>query len=437
MTPSSRDTRLWHPFADMALVRGSEVVIERGEGVWVFDDQGRRYLDGTAALWYSNVGHGRKEIADAIAAQLSRLEAYSIFGDLANPPALELADRLAGLAPMPDSRVFLVTGGGEAIETAVKLSRLYWQTQGKCNRVHIVSRSLAYHGSHGFGTSIGGIEPNRAGFGPLAPSTTQVRHDSVEALEQALVTLGPENVAAFVFEPVIGAGGVLPPSPGYVEGVYEACRSLGVLVVCDSTICGFGRLGTWLGFERFGIEPDMVVFAKGVTSGYLPLGGVIVSGRVAEPFWSTPGRGAFRHGPTYSGHATCCAAALANMDILEREELIPRGRELEGDLYQALAALTEHPLVAEVRGGVGLMAAVELDAGVLAGNPGAPFALYRAIRDAGGVLTRPLARGVAFSPPLTITREEISLLAEGARAGLDRLLETIPAGREEAAAARA
>jgi adenosylmethionine-8-amino-7-oxononanoate aminotransferase len=339
-------------------------VIERGEGVWVYDEAGRRYLDGTAALWYANVGHGRTEIADAVAEQLARLEGYSIFGDLATRPTLELAERLAALAPMPDPRVFFLTGGGEAIETATKLARLYWQTQGKSERVHIVSRTNAYHGSHGFGTSLGGIPPNRAGFGPLVPETTQVAHDSVEELERTLVSLGPQNVAAFVFEPVIGAGGVIPPTDGYVEGVAEVCRSLNVLVVVDSTICGFGRLGTWLGFERFGIEPDLVIFAKGVTSGYLPLGGVIVSGRVAEPFWSAPGN-AFRHGPTYSGHATCCAAGLANLDILEREGLITRGRELEADLFDALAPLAEHPLVAEVRGGVGLMAAVELHGEVL------------------------------------------------------------------------
>jgi adenosylmethionine-8-amino-7-oxononanoate aminotransferase len=429
------DTRLWHPFADMALVRESELVIERGEGVWVYDEEGRRYLDGTAALWYANVGHGRTEIADAVAAQLARLEAYSIFGDLATRPTLELAERLASLAEMPDPRVFFVSGGGEAIETATKLARLYWHAQGRSERVHVVSRANAYHGSHGFGTSLGGISPNRSGFGPLVPQTTQIAHDSVEELERTLVGLGPQNVAAFVFEPVIGAGGVLPPSDGYVEGVTEVCRSLKVLVVVDSTICGFGRLGTWLGFERFGIEPDMVVFAKGVTSGYLPLGGLIVSGRVAEPFWAVPGN-PFRHGPTYSGHATCCAAGLANLDILEREGLIPRGRELEGDLLAALAPLAEHPLVAEVRGGVGLMAAVELDGGLLAESPAAPFAFYRAIRDAGGVLTRPLVRGVAFSPPLTIERAELDLLAEGTRAGLDHLEEALPAMRGQVAATR-
>jgi adenosylmethionine-8-amino-7-oxononanoate aminotransferase len=430
----ANDTRLWHPFSDMAAVRSSELVIERGDGIWVYDTDGNRYLDGTAALWYTNVGHGRQEIADAIAAQLAKLETYSIFGDIANPPALELADRIAGLSSIPDARVFLVSGGGEAIETAAKLSRLYWQQRGETERVHFVTRSDAYHGSWGFGTSLGGIEPNRAGFGPLMPETTRVPNDSVDALEQTLAELGPHNVAAFAFEPVLGAGGVVPPPPGYVEAVAELCRSLGVLLIVDSTICGFGRLGTWLGFERFGIEPDMVIFAKGVTSGYLPLGGVAIHGRVAEPFWSTPGKAMFRHGPTYSGHATCCAAALANIDIMEREGLVERGRTLEGVLYDALAPLEDHPLVAEVRGGLGLLAAVQLEASVLEQTPGAPGALYRAIRDEGGVLTRALVRSVAVSPPLTITPDEIDVLANGIRAGLDHLAKTagVPAGRAAA-----
>jgi putrescine---pyruvate transaminase len=432
----SRDTRLWHPFADMAAVRSAEVVIERGEGIWVFDERGRRYLDGTASLWYAQVGHGRSEIADAISAQLAKLEAYSIFGDLANEPALELAERIAGLSSMEDPRVFFVTGGGEAIETAVKLARLHWHVNGQTERAHIVSRTDAYHGSHGFGTSIGGIDPNRAGFGPLVPETTRVAHDSVDALEEMLAQLGPENVAAFVFEPVLGAGGVYPPGPGYIEAVSELCRSLGVLVVVDSTICGFGRLGTWLGFERFGIEPDMVIFAKGVTSGYLPLGGVVVGGRVADTFWSEPGRIMLRHGPTYSGHATCCAAGLANIDILEREGLVTRARELEEDLHIALNGLAVHPLVGEVRGGVGLLAAVELDANLLAFDPGAPLKAYVSIRDAGAVLVRPLRRSFAVSPPLTITREEIGQLADGIRAGLDALVEIVTPAAERAAGVR-
>ena len=224
---------------------------------------------------------------------------------------------------------------------------------------------------------------------------------------------------------MIGAGGVYPPAEGYIEGVVELCRSREVLVICDSTICAFGRLGSWLGYERFGIEPDMVVFAKGVTSGYLPLGGVVVSGRVAEPFWTTPGGAPFRHGPTFSGHAACCAAGLANIDILEHEGLVSRGAELEGELYRALRPLAAHPLVAEVRGGVGLMAAVELDAGLLEREPGAPVAAYRAVREEGSVLVRPLARSLAVSPPLTITPDEIGLLADGVRAGFDRAVEQL------------
>lgn len=415
-----KTTRLWHPFADMAAVRDSEVVIARGEGVWLWDEDGRRYLDATASLWYANVGHGRREIADAVAAQMQQLEAYSIFGDLANRPALDLAARLSELAPMDDARVFFTSGGGEAIETATKLSRLYWNALGQPERVHIVTRTNAYHGAMGFGTSIGGIEPNRAGFGPLVPETTRVPHDSVDALERTLGELGAHNVAAFVFEPVIGAGGVLPPAPGYVEAVTELCQALGVLVVCDSVICGFGRLGTWFGCERFGIEPDMITFAKGVTSGYLPLAGVVISERVAEPFWSTPGRAPFRHGPTFSGHAACCAAGLANIEILEREGLIPRGQELEGDLLAALAPLADHPLVAEVRGGTGLLAAIELTPELLERLPGAPWQAYLRCQDA-GVILRPLVRGLAVSPPLIITRDEILTIADAIRAGLDAL----------------
>jgi putrescine---pyruvate transaminase len=417
-------TRLWHPFSDMAAVAGSEVVVVRGEGVWVWDEEGRRYLDGTASLWYANVGHGRREIAEAVARQLAELETYSIFGDLANRPALELARRLSELAPMEDARIFFTSGGGEAIETAAKLARLYWQAREQPERTHLVSRTNAFHGVHGFGTSIGGIEPNRGGFGPLVPGTTRVQHDSVDALERAFGELGPEKVAAFVFEPVIGAGGVIPPVPGYLEAIAGLCQALGVLVICDSVICGFGRLGTWFGIERFDIEPDMITFAKGVTSGYLPLGGVVVSEKIAEPFWSEPGRFPFRHGPTYSGHATCCAAGLANLDILERESLIPRGRELERDLYDAIAPLANHPVVAEVRGGCGLLAAIELAPEVLDRIPGAPTQAYVRIRDESGVLVRPLLRGVAVSPPLTITREEIGFIADGISAGLDALAES-------------
>lgn len=417
------DTRLWHPFADMAAVRGHELVIARGEGAWLYDEQGNRYLDGSASLWYSNVGHGRREIADAVHRQILTLEAFSIFGDNATPPALELADVLAARAPVDDAKVFLTTGGSDAIDTAAKLARLYWHIIGQPERLHIISRIGGYHGTMAFGTSIGGIQANRLGYGPLVTDTSQVAHDSAQALRDEIERLGPERVAAFVMEPVIGAGGVYPPRPGYVEEVAEVCRETGVLLVVDAVIAGFGRLGSWFGCERFGIQPDLVTFAKGVTSGYAPLGGVIVSGQIAEPFWSTPGRVTVRHGQTYSGHAAACAAALANIEILEREDLIPRGQELEDDLYQALAPLQEHPLVGDVRGGVGLMAAVALDDALLEHDPALPAKLAAEIRPH-GVLLRPLAREIAVSPPLIVTPEEIDLIATAIWAGLDSMVRS-------------
>jgi adenosylmethionine-8-amino-7-oxononanoate aminotransferase len=416
----SQDTRLWHPFADMGTVRTRELVIDRGEDVWVWDAEGRRYLDATASLWYCNVGHGRPEIAEAVAAQLRRLEAYSAFGDLSNEPARELAARLAALAPMPDARVFLGSGGGDGVDTAAKLARRYWQETGAPERDVLVVRTNAYHGTHGYGTALAGIPANRTSWGPLVPDVAVVAHDSVDALREEVDRLGAERVAAVFVEPVIGAGGVHPPVPGYVEGVAELCRETGILFICDSVISGFGRLGTWFGIERWDVEPDMVVFAKGVTSGYMPLGGVVVGGRVAEPFFAAPGGPVFRHGATYAGHATCCAAALANLDLLERDGLLARGQQLEGDLFEALRQLDGHELVGEVRGGTGLLGAVELSGDLLAERPAAPQELAMLARR-GGVLVRPLGSGVAVSPPLTATPDHFELVLEALSTALDEL----------------
>jgi adenosylmethionine-8-amino-7-oxononanoate aminotransferase len=424
----TRDTTLWHPFADMAAVRRGEFVIVRGEGVWLFDESGRRFLDGSASLWYCNVGHGRAEIADAVAAQMRELEAWSIFGNYATPPALDLADAIVERSSMEDAKVFLTTGGGDAIDTAAKFARLYWQVLGQPDRLHVISRTNGYHGTMAFGTSIGGMEGVRAGYGPLVPSTSQVEWDSPEALAQEIERVGAERVAAFFMEPVIGAGGVFPPPPGYVERVAEICRDAGVLLVCDSVICGFGRLGTWMGFERFGIQPDMVTFAKGVTSGYLPLGGVVVSGRVAEPFWSEPGRVTVRHGQTYAGHASACSAALANISIMEREGLVTRGSELEAELHDTLSPLADHPLVGEVRGGTGMMTGIALDPSALAADPALTVKASAAVREHGGVILRALGQALAVSPPLTIGSDEIRLIHDGVRAGLDALVESgVPA----------
>jgi len=403
------DTRLWHPFSDMAAVRRSEFLLTRGEGVWVYDDRDRRYLDGTASLWYANVGHGRREIADRVHEQFGRLEAYSAFGDFTTAPAQELAERIAELAPVADARVFFTTGGGEALDSAAKIARRHWHAKGKPERVHIIGRTGGYHGTNGYGTSMGGIEANRSGFGPLMPQVSQVQWDSLTALEEEILRVGPDRVAAFFAEPVIGAGGVLPPPEGYLEGVQAICEEHGILFVADEVICGFGRLGHWFGSERFGLQPDMITFAKGVTSGYLPLGGVVASARVAEPFWDEPGN-MLRHGATYSAHAACCVAGLANLDLLAQDGLVSRALEHESTLLELLQPLASNPIVREVRGGVGLLAAVEFTADALAG--GAPGAAFAAARER-GVLVRALGQGIAVSPPLTITREELEFLAGG------------------------
>lgn len=413
-------TRLWHPFADMSAVDGHEFVVARGEGAWIWDADGRRYLDGTAALWYSNVGHGRPEIADAVSAQLRTLDAYGAFGDFANEPATVLAERLAAAAPVDDARVFLTTGGGEAIDTAVKLARRYWHAVGRPERSWIVSRTNGYHGTNGYGTSIGGLAPNRAELGPLIEQTVRVQHDEIAELEATFERLGPDTIAAFVCEPVIGAGGVHLPADGYLEAAAALCRAHGVLFIADSVICAFGRLGTWFGVERWGLRPDMITFAKGVTSGTLPLGGVIVSGQIAEPFWTTPGL-IFRHGATYAAHPTCCAAALANLDLLERDDLLARGQQLEAPLAAALAPLAAHPAVAEIRSGTGLIAAVELDAGLREREPGAVGRAAALTREA-GLITRALPTALAVSPPLVVTEDELTIMADAFTTALDRLI---------------
>ena len=405
----------WHPFADMSAVSKQELVIERGEGVWVYDTAGQRYFDATASLWYANVGHARAEVADAVATQLRTLEAYHTFGDVGNRSANELCERLAQLAPMEDPKVFLTSGGGDSIEVAAKLARRHFIQQGFPERVHLISRTHGYHGTHGFGTSLGGIEANVTNWGPLVPQVSTVPYDSLPALEEEINRVGPDRVAAFFCEPVIGAGGVLLPPEDYIEGVADLCAEHGILLVIDSVICAFGRLGTWFGVERWpDVTPDMITFAKGVTSGYIPLGGIVVSREIARPYWEQGGL-MFRHGATYAGHPAACAAATAVLDIYEGEGLIGRGRELERPLAEALAPFGDHPAVTEVRAGLGFLAALGLD------TDAAGVARVVAGARAAGVLVRALIGGVAMSPPLIAGEEHLELLAEGLRAGLAKL----------------
>jgi adenosylmethionine-8-amino-7-oxononanoate aminotransferase len=409
---------LWHPFADMGSVESERMTLVRGEGAWVWDDAGRRYLDGTASLWCANLGHGRGEITEAVRRQLERLDSFNTFGDYANEPATELAERLAALAPVPGSKVFLGSGGGDMIDTAAKLARRYFAERGQPERTHLIGRDHGYHGTHGVGTSVGGIAANAAGFGLLVSETSTIAHDDAEALEHEIQRLGPKRVAAFFCEPVIGAGGVRLPPPGYVERVAEICRAHGVLFVADCVICGFGRLGTWFGIDRWPVQPDLVTLAKGITGGALPLGALLIAPHVAEPFFTgQPGAPVFRHGATYAGHPTCCAAANAALDIYERDALIERGRTLEGPLADALAPLIDHPLVAELRAGLGLLAGIELTEEARTADPGIVGRLQLACREV-GVLVRPLGTGIAVSPPLIVDEDEIGQLVAGIGRGL-------------------
>ena len=412
-------TSFWHPFADMAaIVTNGATILERGDGAYVWDVDGNRYLDATASLWYCNVGWGRSEIADAAAAQLATLPAYSAFGDLSNRPAEALAEKVASIAPVADAKVFLTSGGSDSIDTATKMARRYWQLVDEPDRTVLIRRTKAYHGMHTAGTSLAGIPANATGHGDLIEDVAEVDWDSAEVLRTAIEEIGAEKVAAFFCEPVIGAGGVFPPPEGYLRDAREVCRETGVLFVADEVITGFGRCGDWFASSRWQLEPDIVTFAKGITSGYLPMGGVIAAPRIWQPFWG-PGAGLWRHGYTYSGHAAVSAAALANLAIIERDDLFGRALQLEKDLAEALAPLHDHELVSEVRAGTGVLAAVQLDPERTSADPTLAAKVGAGARKA-GVFVRPLVDGaIAVSPPLVIQPEDLELLHDGFHAGLD------------------
>jgi len=408
-------TRLWHGFAPMGAVDSAEFVLVRGDGARVYDRDGREYLDATAGLWFCSVGHGRQEIADAAAAQMATLAAHHCFGDHANEPAIALADRIAALAPLEDGAVFFGSGGSDAVDTAGKLARRYWSLVGQPKRTVMISREHGYHGMHAYGTSLIGIPANLDGLGTLVGDTVRVRWDDPEDLEEAIDRYW-DRTAAFIGEPIIGAGGVLEPPAGYWEEVRRICTERDILMIQDEVICGFGRLGTWFGAQRYGVQPDLITFAKGVTSGYLPLGGVIASAKVREPFWAD-GAPPFRHGYTYTGHPAVCAAAMANLDIIEREGLVDRVRELEPVLAAALEPLRELPGVGDVRH-VGLLGSVEFSAEARATRPTIADEANIAARRH-GVISRAL-RGVALqlSPPFVSTPDELQAMVDGIAAGI-------------------
>ncbi len=389
------------------------VVWARGKGALLWDVDGKEYVDGTCGLWQCAVGHGREELGRVAAEQMAKLEFYASFWNFANEPSIRLAARLAELSPTRLDHVFFTNGGSEGIETALKLVRLAWHADGKSERDLILSRKSAYHGVGSASLAATGLAPLKEGFDPLPPgfvhlSTPTLRSDVdelVDELEQTIAELDAERIAAFVGEPVMGVGGMIPPPDGYWPRVQEVLRRHGILLILDEVVTGYGRTGYWFAAQRFGLDPDVIVTAKAITSGYVPMGAVFVHDRVVEMLDGT----AFRHGFTYNGHPVGAAVGLSNLDIIEREGLVERAGETGSYMLERLQPAAEMTGVLEVRG-VGLMLAVELEEGLDAA-PIAARALER------GVVVRAAGEKLVMSPPLVIEPEQAdrvvdTLLAE-------------------------
>jgi adenosylmethionine-8-amino-7-oxononanoate aminotransferase len=364
---ASAKRHMWLHFTRMStFIDGDMPLIVRGSGPYVFDDHGKRYLDGLSGLFVSQIGHGRKEVAEAAARQGSEL-AYFPLWSYGHPRAIELAERLAAMAPGDLNRVFFTTSGSEAVESAWKLAKQYFKMTGEPGRYKVLSRDIAYHGTSMGALAITGLPGLKAPFEPLpaggvrVPNTNFYRapdfvaHDvtvfgqwAANEIERAILREGPETVAAVFLEPLQNSGGCFPPPPGYFQRVREICDRYGVLLVSDEVICAFGRLGYYFGSERYGYQPDIITFAKGVTSGYAPLGGMLVREALMEPFHK--GDASFVHGVTFAGHPVSCAVALANLDVFEKEDLLGNVRANEAAFRATLEKLNDLPIVGDVRG---------------------------------------------------------------------------------------
>jgi len=435
---------LWLHFTRMSSYAASDVpVIVRGEGQYVYDQRGKRYLDGLAGLFVSQIGHGRTEVAEAGARQAAEL-AYFPLWSYAHPQAIELADRLAAMAPGDLNRVFFTGSGSEAVESAWKLAKQYFKAIGQPNRYKVISRSIAYHGTSMGALAITGLPGIKEPFEPLpaggvrVPNTNFYRapefvaHDvtafgiwAADEIERAILREGEDSVAAVFLEPLQNSGGCFPPPPGYFQRVREICDKYGVLLVSDEVICAFGRLGYYFGSERYGYQPDIITFAKGVTSGYAPLGGMLVRDALMKPF--SEGQATFLHGVTFAGHPVSCAVAMANLDVFEKEDLLGNVRANEAAFRATLEKLNDLPIVGDVRGD-GYFYGIELvkdkttretfdddeSERLLRGF------LSHALFDA-GLICRADDRGdpvIQLSPPLTCTQEHFDEMEQILRAVL-------------------
>jgi putrescine aminotransferase len=415
--------------ADYQLQRdvGGSRIITRADGCYIFDGDGNAILDGMAGLWCVQVGYGRKELAEAAYEQMLELPYYNTFFKTAAPTTIQLAAKVASLLGGNLQHVFFNNSGSEAIDTIIRLARYYWQVKGEPNRNIIISRVNGYHGSTIAGASLGGMKAMHDQGGPWVPGIEHVMQPyafqegfgqdpadfcarAVDAIEQRILEVGPENVAAFIGEPVQGAGGVIIPPDGYWPAVQAVCRKYGILLICDEVICGYGRLGSWFGFQHFGVRPDLVSMAKGLSSGYLPISAVGVADHIVEALREKGGD--FVHGYTYSGHPTSAAVALKNLEIMEREDLVGRVKSDTGPYLAAvLAKLGEHALVGQTRS-LGLIGAVEIvsEKGTnrrFSGAPGKAGPIVRDLCIQNGLMVRAVRDTVVMSPPLILSRDEI------------------------------
>lgn len=436
----------WHPFTDTAALnaRGARVFV-KAEGCWLTTNDGQRVLDGMAGLWCVNVGYGRQEIVEAVARQMRELPYYNTFFQCTHPLAAEFAEEIAKVAPEGMSRVFFCNSGSEANDTVFRLARVYWDAVGKPSKKVFIARRNGYHGSTVASASLGGMGAMHAQSGlpiegvrhigqpywfgegremdrPMDPE--EFGRLRARELEQAIDEIGEDKVCAFIAEPIQGAGGVIVPPESYWPEIKRICAEREILLVADEVICGFGRAGRWFGSQRYDLKPDLAPIAKGMTSGYVPMGGVLISDRVAGPVIEKAGE--FFHGYTYSGHPAACAAGLANLRILREERLPERVADDIGPyLRERWLGLGDHPLIGEARM-IGLLGALEVvaDRGTMARGQGWA-ARARDLSVEHGLVMRAVGETLIVSPPLTLAHEEADELVGRARATLDALADAL------------
>jgi len=454
MGTETRTTKQWqaadsahflHPFTDFKALAGQgSRIITRGEGIYLWDSDGHRILDAMSGLWCVNVGYGRQELIDAATAQLTQLPFYNSFFQTTTPPAIELAELLAEVSPPGFEHVFFTSSGSEGNDTIVRMVRRYWDLMGQPQRQVIISRRNAYHGSTMAGASLGGMGDMHAQGGLPIPGIAHIEqpfwfeHGRGESrddfglraarwLEAKIEEIGADQVAAFIGEPVQGAGGVIVPPDSYWPEIERICRRHGILLVSDEVICGFGRTGRWFGCETLGFQPDLMTFAKGVSSGYIPLGGVLVGERVAHALVEEGGE--FAHGYTYSGHPVACAVAVANLRLIQREGLVDKVREDIGPhLARHWEALAEHPLVGEAQS-LGMMGALQLVKDKDSGERFDPALgvgmLCRGHCFGNGLVMRAVGDRMIVAPPLVMTRAQVDEMAVLIRRCLDLTLADV------------